>query len=250
MSTDAERSKLTVEELAARFRGEMIPAHQQVLLLLYSADGRGGPAPVSQRPDRGDLPGHHCQPAARWASSLRRISKKATAKKAIGSPSSAPRSRATSAVFPPRYRGLTVLALGIKDIEVADYHYQFYNALAAVVADRWPSDIQERFFRTIREELSAEVHGEVDEKSWHLKQALLRRQTNVRKETKLFREYARQAFEDTLTLYLHGTCCDIDVETGPRQMPSRYLRRRLELLISLYPPPEGYAVLPEQLKTR
>jgi hypothetical protein len=26
--------------------------------------------------------------------------------------------------------GMTVLALGIKDIEVADYHYQFYNALA------------------------------------------------------------------------------------------------------------------------
>jgi hypothetical protein len=145
---------------------------------------------------------------------------------------------------------LTILALSIKDLEVADYHYQFYNALATVVANRWSAEIQERFFRTIREELSAEVHGEVDEKSWHLKQALLRRQTNVRKETKLFREYARQAFEDTLTLYLHGTCCDIDVETGPRQMASRYLRRRLELLISIYPPPEGYAVLPEQLKTR
>ena len=143
-----------------------------------------------------------------------------------------------------------MLALGIKDIEVADYHYQLYSALAALVAERWPQDVQERFFRTIREELSADVHGEVDERSWHLKQALQRRQTNVRKETKLFREYARQAFEDTLTLYLHGTCCDIDVETGPRQMPSRYLRRRLELLISLFPPPEGYAVLPEQLKTR
>jgi hypothetical protein len=33
-------------------------------------------------------------------------------------------------------------------------------------------------------------------------------------------------------------------------MASRYLRRRLELLVSLYPPPEGYAVLPEQLKAR
>jgi hypothetical protein len=143
-----------------------------------------------------------------------------------------------------------VLALAVKDIEVADYHYQLYNALAALVADHWSPEVQERFHRIIREELSAEVHGEVDEKSWHLKQALLRRQTNVRKETKLFREYARQAFEDTLTLYLHGTCCDIDVETGPRQMPSRYLRRRLELLVSLFPPPEGYAVLPEQLKTR
>lgn len=146
--------------------------------------------------------------------------------------------------------GMVVLALSIKDIEVADYHYQFYTALANLVAEHWTPEVQERFFRTIREELSAEVHGEVDEKSWHLKQALQRRQTNVRRETKLFREYARQAFEDTLTLYLHGTCCDIDVETGPRQMPSRYLRRRLELLISLYPPPEGYAVLPEQLKSR
>ena len=145
---------------------------------------------------------------------------------------------------------MTVLALATKDLEVADFHYQFYNGLAAVISSHWPLDLQERFYRTIREELSAEVHGEVDEKSWHLKQALLRRQTNVRKETKLFREYARQAFEDTLTLYLHGTCCDIDVETGPRQMPSRYLRRRLELLISIFPPPEGYAVLPEQLKTR
>jgi len=40
------------------------------------------------------------------------------------------------------------------------------------------------------------------------------------------------------------------VETGPRQMPSRYLRKRLELLASLYPPPEGYTVFPEQLKKR
>jgi hypothetical protein len=146
--------------------------------------------------------------------------------------------------------GMTVLALGVKDLDVADYHYQFYTALSAMVAERWPLEVQERFYRTIREELSAEVHGEVDEKSWHLKQALQRRQKNVRNETKLFRDYARQAFEDTLTLYLHGTCCDIDVETGPRQMPSRYLRRRLELLISVFPPPDGYAVLPEQLKGR
>jgi len=145
---------------------------------------------------------------------------------------------------------MTILALGIKGIEVADYHYQLYSSLASLLAEHWPQEAQDRFFRTIREELSADVHGEIDERSWHLKQALQRRQTNVRKETKLFREYARQAFEDTLTLYLHGTCCDIDVETGPRQMPSRYIRRRLELLISLFPPPEGYAVLPEQLKSR
>ena len=145
---------------------------------------------------------------------------------------------------------MTILMLATKEEDIANYHYTFYNALAALVADTWQFGTRESFYQQLREELRAEVHGEVDERSWHLKQSLVRRQTNIRKETKLFRDYARQAFEDTLTLYLHGTCCDIDVETGPRQMPSRYLRRRLELLLSLFPPPEGYAVLPEQLKTK
>jgi hypothetical protein len=146
--------------------------------------------------------------------------------------------------------GMIVIMLAIKDEDIADYHYTFYNVLASLVAEHWSAEARERFYQLLREELSAEVHGEVDERSWHLKQALLRRQTNIRKETKLFRDYARQAFEDTMTLYLHGTCCDIDVETGPRQMPSRYLRKRLEVLMALYPPPEGYAVFPEQLKKR
>jgi len=146
--------------------------------------------------------------------------------------------------------GTTILVLATKEEDIANYHYTFYNALAALIADRWQFGERESFSQILREELRAEVHGEVDERSWHLKQSLVRRQTNIRKETKLFRDYARQAFEDTLTLYLHGTCCDIDVETGPRQMPSRYLRKRLELLFSLYPPPEGYAVFPEQLKKR
>ncbi|MEI9975139.1 MAG: hypothetical protein WDO73_25650 [Ignavibacteriota bacterium] len=98
--------------------------------------------------------------------------------------------------------------------------------------------------------MSADVHGEVDERSWHLKQALQRRQTNVRKETKLFREYARQAFEDTLTLYLHGTCCDIDVETGLARCPAATCAVVWNCWSRSSPPPEGYAVLPEQLKTR
>lgn len=249
MSTDAERSKVSVEELAARFAAELIP--------LTGKFSYFSTLPIAEE----DLRQYLNDPIAAVSNSITAL---------------IPNVGVILAPFIERGNGkecdsitferpvearqvhcsrqdagkLTLLVFGIKDTEVADYHYQFYNALAGVVADHWTDEIQERFYRTIREELSAEVHGEVDEKSWHLKQALLRRQTNVRKETKLFREYARRAFEDTLTLYLHGTCCDIDVETGPRQMPSRYLRRRLELLLSLFPPPDGYAVLPEQLKSR
>ena len=61
----------------------------------------------------------------------------------------------------------------------------------------------------------------------------------------MFADYVRQSFIDTLTLYLHGICCDIDVETGPRQLPSRHLRKRLDLLKSSIRLPAGYSVFPE-----
>lgn len=141
-----------------------------------------------------------------------------------------------------------ILLFALKDQEVAEYHYRFYRMIATLLSDRWSEDAQASYSALLREELNAAVHGEVDEESWHVKQSLLRRQSNVRKETKAFREYVRQSFIDTMTLYLHGICCDIDVETGPRQLASRYLRRRLNLLYSLYAPPQGYAVLPEHLK--
>lgn len=249
MSSETDQSRMTVDEIALRSRGEMIPITAK--FSYFST------LPIAEE----DLRQYLHDPIAALSASIvallppLHVILAPYLEKGNGkSGNTISFERPPDARYIPSARSsqenYLVLALGVKDVEVADYHYQFYNALATVVADRWPQDIQERFHRTIREELSAEVHGEVDEKSWHLKQALLRRQTNVRKETKLFREYARQAFEDTLTLYLHGTCCDIDIETGPRQMPSRYLRRRLELLISLFPPPEGYAVLPEQLKSR
>lgn len=142
-----------------------------------------------------------------------------------------------------------VLLFALKDQDVAEYHYRFYHLLASLVAAHRGGDVVERYARLLREELRARVHGEVDEESWRLKQAMLRRQNDLRRETKVFREYAEQSFIDTLTLYLHGICCDIDVETGPRQLQSRYLRQRLKLLRELYPPPEGYVLFPEEMKT-
>ena len=142
---------------------------------------------------------------------------------------------------------LVTLFFTIKDEQVSDYHYYLYDELAMLLAQRCPDKVQETWQGILREELNAEVHGEVDEKSWHLKQVLLRRPMAARKDGKPFRAYARQSFEDTMTLYLHGICCDIDVETGPRQLPSRHLRKRLEALKTLFPPPEGHAVFPEDL---
>lgn len=140
-----------------------------------------------------------------------------------------------------------LLAFAVKDQELGDYHYRFYKLIAGLAADQWPEHISDPYARLLDDELAQRVHGEVDEESWRLKDRLLTRARRPRRSSKLFQRYLRQSYIDTLTLYLHGICCDIDVEAGPRQLPSRYLRKRLQLFRELYPPPEGYAVFPEEV---
>jgi len=180
MSTETDKSKTTVEELAARFRGEMIPLTSRFSYFLT--------LPIADEDLRQYLNDPIAAISPTIVNALPPIGVILTPYLEKGNGKSG-----DSVIYErpaePRYlpstrailKDLTVLAFGVKEIEVADYHYQFYNALAGLVADSWSQEVQDRFYRTIREELNAEVHGEVDEKSWHLKQALLRRQTNVRK---------------------------------------------------------------------
>jgi hypothetical protein len=249
MSTENGQARLTVADLAARCRGELIPLTNTFSYFCTPPMAEEDQRQYLQDPIAALSPAL-CTALGKVGLVLVPFLEKGNGRSGDMVSFEKPAEGRQLASSRVEADDSAMLVLATKDEDVANYHYTFYNALAALVSERWTHEVQESFFRLLREELSSEVHGEVDERSWHLKQALTRRQTNVRKETKLFRDYARQSFEDTLTLYMHGTCCDIDVETGPRQMPSRYLRKRLELLLSWYPPPTGYAVFPEQLKKR
>jgi hypothetical protein len=133
------------------------------------------------------------------------------------------------------------------DRDTGEHHYRFYQTAATMAAERSP-DVEKGYLAIVRHELRSNTHGEVDEPSWERKIALLERQSLFHGSNKALRDYARQSLIDTLTLYLHGICCDLDVETGPRQLASRHLRKRLEFLELAFPPPKGYAVFPEELK--
>lgn len=124
--------------------------------------------------------------------------------------------------------------------ELGNHHDNLFRAIATIAADRWPGDLEERYTGLLRKEIQAKVHGELGDESWKRKQAA--------KSPRVSKEYARQSFLDTFALYLHGICCDMDVEPGPRQLPSRYIRARLDLVREFYAPPPGYAVFPEELK--
>jgi hypothetical protein len=254
MPAQPDLSKLSVTQFAERFRGEMIPLSNTFSYFCASV-------PMSEE----DLKEYLEEPVAALppsiAGALPKISillvpylergdgheKRKTAPPAADYVSiERPPEGRLSTYTQLKLGDETVLAFALKDQEVAEYHYRFYHLLATLMAEHWSDDVETRYIRVLRDELSADVHGEVDEPSWRLKQAM-RRSQNVR-NGKAFREYARQSFADTLTLYLHGICCDIDVDTGPRQLPSRYLRKRLMLLEELFAPPAGYAVFPEQLE--
>jgi hypothetical protein len=261
MPAQVDLSKLSVRQFAERFRSEMIPLSNTFSYFCASV-------PLSEE----DLKEYLEEPVAALppavAAALPKISillvpylERSNAERTNGQRTNTKdRAKAAAAEYvsiekPLHGRisaatqlslgGETVLAFALKDQEVAEYHYRFYHLLATVLGEQWTENVETGYSRLMREELNSDVHGEVDEASWRLKQALRRSQAAM--SAKAFRTYARQSFIDTLTLYLHGICCDIDVDTGPRQLPSRYLRKRLLVLQELFPAPHGYAVFPEQL---
>ena len=146
---------------------------------------------------------------------------------------------------------LVLIALATSDVDMSEYHYTLYDAIAAQIANRAPASFIADFAKLLREELDAKANGEIREESWELKQKYMRRSSgNGKRESALWSDYQRQSLRDTLTLFLHGICCDIDVEAGPRQLASRCIRKRLELLKGVFPLPEGYALFPEQVRRR
>jgi hypothetical protein len=255
MPAQIDLGKLSVRQFAERFRGEMIPLSNTFSYFCASV-------PMSEE----DLREYLQEPVAalppKIAAALPKISILLVPylERANGTERGREKSFSSEYVSiekPPEGRLATstqvqlgeetFLAFALKDQEVAEYHYRFYHLIATVMGEHWSEEIETLYSRMLREELNADAHGEVDEPSWRLKQGLRRSKSAASART--FRAYARQSFIDTLTLYLHGICCDIDVETGPRQLPSRFIRKRLVTLEELFPPPAGYAVFPEQMES-
>src|SRR5512141_584339 len=210
MPAQVDLSKLSVRQFAERFRSEMIPLSNtfsyfcasvpmseedlkeyleepvaalppgvaaalpkiSILLVPYLERGNGTGAQKSSARDS-----NRAKPAAEYVS--------------IEKPLHGRISAATQLSLGAE----TVLAFALKDQEVAEYHYRFYHLLATVLGEQWTEAVETGYSRVMRDELDSDVHGEVDEASWRLKQALRRSQATM--SAKAFRAYARQSFIDT-----------------------------------------------------
>src|SRR5450755_1580945 len=200
MPAQVDLSKLSVRQFAERFKSEMIPLSNTFSYFCASV-------PLSEE----DVKEYLEEPIAALPPAisallpkvsimlvpyLERIDgkEKGTLRRDEFVVSEKPPDSRASWATKVRFDKEEVLVFALKDQDVSEYHYRFYHVLATLASDLWSEEAQARYTALLREELIAGVHGEVDEESWHMKQALLRRQTNVKKETKAFRDYARQSF--------------------------------------------------------
>src|SRR3984957_4151531 len=203
MAAQPDISKVSVGQFAERFRSEMIPLSSTFSYFCASV-------PLSEE----DLKEYLEEPVAALppavAAALPKISillvpylERANAERANGQKTARDRAKPAaeyvsiekplhgriSAATQLSLGGETVLAFALKDQEVAEYHYRFYHLLATVLGEQWTDNVETGYSRLMREELNSDVHGEVDEASWRLKQALRRSQAAM--SAKAFRAYAR-----------------------------------------------------------
>src|SRR5580704_19078956 len=199
MPAQFDLAKLSVRQFAERFRGEMIPLSNTFSYFCASV-------PMSEE----DLKEYLEEPVAALppsiAAALPKISillvpyleRSNGGRAREGAKEKAATADYVSIEKPPDGRTSTstqlklgqetVLAFALKDQEVAEYHYRFYHLLATLLGEHWSEEVESTYCRVLREELTADAHGEVDEPSWRLKQAL-RRIKGVR-GGRAFREYA------------------------------------------------------------
>ena len=142
--------------------------------------------------------------------------------------------------------GESYLFLAVRDEEAFDSHLLLFGTLSRKIVDYAGEAFAESFNALVDAELDARAHGEVEEAAWRAKQEVLSYKGDPGGKLAVLAKYRTQALKDTLTLYLHGLCCDLELDAGPKQLASRYIRRRLLALKQQLPPPEGVALFPEE----
>lgn len=139
--------------------------------------------------------------------------------------------------------------VAIRSDDFFDSHVLFYQALASRIIEHADGQLAEMFNLLLDTELKKNAHGEVNEFAWLCKKDLLALAADAEERQRCLEAYRAAALADTLALYLHGLCCDIDLDNGPKQLASRYIRLRLHLLKDLLPPPKGVPLFPDELAT-
>jgi len=108
---------------------------------------------------------------------------------------------------------------------------------------------QRAYLRLLKDELDANVTGEIDEDALREKRLLLSSRVLAASNRQLAK-YARVSFAGSAAEYVHCLWHDVTVREGPEHLPPDALRRRLELFARWFPPNRGYRLFPDESTRR
>ena len=145
-----------------------------------------------------------------------------------------------TAVWEETPKGLQVV-LACREGNAHDTGFELLGATAELLEGRLLPKENERYRQLIEHELAEKVPGEIDQDALEMKKKFEQARAGRRKEPTLD-TYLAQAFSATLAEYMHGLWHDVEIRTGPAHLPVPAIRRRLELMTSLFPPNQGYRV--------
>jgi hypothetical protein len=97
--------------------------------------------------------------------------------------------------------------------------------------------------KLVAAEIEAGVPGEIDEAALREKRVLFSSRASARSPARL-ELYAQASFGGTVAEYIHCLWHDVTVRSGSEHLPAPWLRRRLELLASWFPPDRGHRLYP------
>jgi hypothetical protein len=141
----------------------------------------------------------------------------------------------------------TNLLLACREVDAHDTGFEFLASVAELLRPRLTHPELAAYDQLLEEELRHGVRGEIDEESLTAKQALLAIRS-WRRSRLQYEPYRDISLVSTVAEYMHGLWHDVQIRVGPEHLPVQQLRRRMNLLSSLFPPNQGYAVFAKELE--
>ncbi len=119
------------------------------------------------------------------------------------------------------------LFLSFGDASAHDTGFELLAALGELLVPRLSDEEFARYAKLLERELHEGARGEIDEDALEAR--------NSGQE-----DYVSVSLAGTLAEYMHALWHDVELRHGPEHLPTKFLRRRFDLLRELFPPNPGY----------
>ena len=138
----------------------------------------------------------------------------------------------------------TDLVLACRDLDPHDTGWELLASVAELLRPRLTPEELERYTTLLQEELRQGFEGEIDEEAYEARQPLRRRDRWARTGPQ-FLKYRDISFTSTCAEYMHGLWHDVQIRLGPEHLPVSALRKRMNLMVEMFPPNPGYQLFAE-----